>query len=1748
MTRVRKKNGLFKRTLVLFAIGILISTVFLSLSYSNLLSNNVISTPNESVTTSGTVYSQIINLTEDASLDRVNEPVTFTLSSLNVGEAYHDSIRVNDNESTELISQVSNKITHANESWESSADWADPNWDYMREPTTCNLEVMPNYMGYEKVLHFTDDNNVNYIQCYEQNLGNQITGTVYTLVRTSQTNREVRLGLGDVGTFATLNFAETGHFEVYHTSSWRNLDTDTTYNANQWYLIAMEFNCTSDTMKVYIDGVLKSDDPFSSVATQLNTFGFTTYDKAIHVQTNVEAHVAWVDYSFASGYSAGRYNYLQSCNVSFLANVSANTQQNFTLYSNSESQGDPGYTDMTTGTDSGFPYCEDMNGGIWRLHNLASDQFTGRVYSPTGSAQDCLSAGLFFRVPRNDPVLPEFNEIGPVFCMGVSPQTGGHGITQVFNNGWDRISFKDDSIQTCGTHNYNDWATPDIYVDEIQIPYSSGSWEIADPPNYEPFSGSWALGFQTNAWDGYYFSNVDSDDWILVFAADLTQDSDMDCIYQLKQDHYAYTEVGYYETGRVPGDAWLNNGHLLDADTDYEFWRAMIKSTANNDATQQSDAEDLHTMMISNPLLVNSIITNINYKEQVTYNENAGLDRTNEPVTYTLENLDAGDAYYDSVRVYDGETEIVSQVWKGVYDTFDTDHNFESATDWGDPSGWTIIEGTGSDVRVLPYYMGHSKVCELLDEGSGAMQYGEIREDFTNQDNGTIEFWIQNSDASKGLSFQASPSGSTTMRFALRLWEDKIQYYDGSFQDTGETAQDNTWYHVKITFESTTGLYDGLAQNKWRAYVTPENGSTIQLGDYDFGNSGSVGRVHFHCNGPHTGYSGYVDAVDYSWESGYFEGRNKYLKSCDVSFLANVSANSNKVYNINYSSTSLGDPGYTDMITGNDGTNDYIEDRNTARWYLNPSATNEAMDGVRGPGGSFYLTGHGTDAGLLQLSGDNPSVTQFMDEGPIFCQAYRTQTGGYMITEVFDVGATKMRIKDDATYNVGVWGLRNGVGVDEHHYKESSSWGMRDNVTTGADPSWTYNLVATSNYDGMSFFNNDGESWIMATLINSTITGANQFSIHAATGSGGSHYFCMGFTGSSQYFTANQEVEYWYVSMNSTADNDAQQRNDTEDLYTQLIIDPLSPTIGGVSDTSIETPENIQATPSGWTNNNSFNITWNNPSDESGIIGAYYKLYSAPTSDTDGTYTAGADIEQLIDISVISFGNHSIYVWLEDGVNNIDYTKNNQTFLLLDTIIDAPQSLTAVPAGWTNGTISVTWTNVPDTSGIVGAYYKLDSAPTYATDGTYMAGANIQQINDINVVNEGTHDIYVWLRDAASNVNHVSRSTVMVYNDSTILAPIGITATPSGRTATNSFNLSWTNPTDASGIVGAFYKLGAAPTYNVNGIYVAGANIQSITGITVPSNGTHNVHVWLNDSAGNTYYLNHSTTTLNLDIIPPVYPTINPPSVSQDSVTLSWALVTNGSVVKYNIYRSSSPMASVYGLTPIAFVDGQTNSYTDRGLEDGSYYYVITSVDDLGQESLVSNNIGIRIMHKFNIIMIIIIVIGVVGGIGASSGVIVYKRRSASPSKPKEGKKGKITKQLDPDILEAYKRKYTNKSYTLPKIAQEKVMGAEFLEVGKFSDKEKMEISAEIYSLPEVERNALLSRLKNLKSEEELLRFLDGSLQNVEIFEKKSMLDHLKEEYYKILILAEQLGNINLFERIEKKLIDLEISMESNNQ
>lgn len=188
-----------------------------------------------------------------------------------------------------------------------------------------------------------------------------------------------------------------------------------------------------------------------------------------------------------------------------------------------------------------------------------------------------------------------------------------------------------------------------------------------------------------------------------------------------------------------------------------------------------------------------------------------------------------------------------------------------------------------------------------------------------------------------------------------------------------------------------------------------------------------------------------------------------------------------------------------------------------------------------------------------------------------------------------------------------------------------------------------------------------------------------------------------------------------------------------------------------------DAPQNLTAVPDTWTNVNDFIVTWTNPPDFGGIVGAWYKLDAPPAAPNDGLFVMTENT--ISGITVAADGAHPIYVWLQDAFGRVNHHATASTTLYLDRVAPSPPfNLQGDPGRtWTNvNSFSLRWSNPPDTSGVVGAYYRINRPGLYPTDGTFISTTNA--ITDIQVPADGKHDIYIWLMDAAGNVDHNKRN------------------------------------------------------------------------------------------------------------------------------------------------------------------------------------------------------------------------------------------------------------------------------------------------------------------------------------------------------------------------------------------------------
>jgi hypothetical protein len=396
-------------------------------------------------------------------------------------------------------------------------------------------------------------------------------------------------------------------------------------------------------------------------------------------------------------------------------------------------------------------------------------------------------------------------------------------------------------------------------------------------------------------------------------------------------------------------------------------------------------------------------------------------------------------------------------------------------------------------------------------------------------------------------------------------------------------------------------------------------------------------------------------------------------------------------------------------------------------------------------------------------------------------------------------------------------------------------------------------------------------------------------------------------------------------------------------------------------------PLDVQATPNTWTNINSFDITWTNPSDLSGIIGAWYRVGLFPSSNSDGTFVAGVNITSIQDVRVDFSGTIVIYVWLEDNASNTNYLRWNTTLLYFDINPPAqPINLLNTPVSWTDVNLFyLNWTNQWDHSGIAGVYYKVNSPPINNTDGVYTSGFDIEELHNISVTRNGTNYIYIWLKDIAGNTNYQNYSYFQVFYDALAPGPpIALTPYPTfAWTSNNSFAVSWTLPQEHSGYAGAYYKLESPPTSDNDGTYIDQININYIDDIKVSGSGAHNIYVWLVDKLQNVNYLNYSTTELWFDNTPPgpITELTAIPSgwTDENKFNLTWTNPPEHSGI-YGLYYWFSPPTENLG--KLVIEDG-ISGLTDLSIPGQGEYTIHIWLIDNAYNMDYRNNVTIKLRY-----------------------------------------------------------------------------------------------------------------------------------------------------------------------------------------
>jgi sugar lactone lactonase YvrE len=328
----------------------------------------------------------------------------------------------------------------------------------------------------------------------------------------------------------------------------------------------------------------------------------------------------------------------------------------------------------------------------------------------------------------------------------------------------------------------------------------------------------------------------------------------------------------------------------------------------------------------------------------------------------------------------------------------------------------------------------------------------------------------------------------------------------------------------------------------------------------------------------------------------------------------------------------------------------------------------------------------------------------------------------------------------------------------------------------------------------------------------------------------------------------------------------------------------------------------------------------------------------------DGTHaplcTGFSNIE---DVSLDDAGN--LYI-SEDGTRQI------VQIIAPDLVPPGPpQNLLVDPPGWTaaNG-FALSWENPRDTSGIAGAYLKLDAPPTSVTDGTFYAGEELAQISGITATGAGAHPAFLWLEDGVGNADHTNSATAMLrYDPDPPGSPIDLVADPDDWTPANDFTLTWTNPPELSGVMTACYRLDAPPVTVADfEACQPGADIETFTGVTVTDSGQYPAYLWLADAAGNVDPATAVSTTLRLDTLPPVSAASAPETTHVAPIRVTWVATDTHSGVETVALWVKIGDGGTWTDSGLSARAGGMDFFLYEPAGEGLYYFATLALDQAG--------------------------------------------------------------------------------------------------------------------------------------------------------------------------------------------------------
>ncbi|MCX6122023.1 MAG: FG-GAP-like repeat-containing protein [Ignavibacteriales bacterium] len=269
------------------------------------------------------------------------------------------------------------------------------------------------------------------------------------------------------------------------------------------------------------------------------------------------------------------------------------------------------------------------------------------------------------------------------------------------------------------------------------------------------------------------------------------------------------------------------------------------------------------------------------------------------------------------------------------------------------------------------------------------------------------------------------------------------------------------------------------------------------------------------------------------------------------------------------------------------------------------------------------------------------------------------------------------------------------------------------------------------------------------------------------------------------------------------------------------------------------------------------------------ITGATGYRFDVATDNLFTAFVAGfndKDAANVTSYSITGLNANTTYYYRVRAYN-ASGTSASSNIITVTTLQNAPSAPSNLTASATSGSqIDLSWTDASNNEDGFKVERKLGAGGSYALIATL--GANVQSYSSTGLAEMTTYYYRVYAYNTGGNSGYSNEANAVTKDVTPPSAPTAVQIAPSGWTNQNTFNITWTNPSDPSGIAKLWYIIDTIPTTSSPGKAVV-TSTQTLQ-INISSAGTHQIYLYLEDGTGNKDPNNRAKIAAKYDDVAPV--------------------------------------------------------------------------------------------------------------------------------------------------------------------------------------------------------------------------------------------------------------------------------------